>query len=179
METPGTSAGLPRAGVDGDHPLVALGDARRGGLAVHLAVDEGLQRVPPDGPADGEPDVAGHAGAGPQPVLHRLIVRAAAQHDTGHAVAPAGAGLRRDSLAVLAFVEPFDLPDVGLDPAVVELRDGPAHQVRTDLLVVAVAVATDARELLVGGRHEELEQEPPVALVQPVAESLQPPGLAL
>ena len=46
-----------------------------------------------------------------------------AEHDAADAVAPAGAGLLGDHLAVLAAVDALDLPDVGLDARVLELGD--------------------------------------------------------
>jgi hypothetical protein len=38
------------------------------------------------------------------------------------------ASRRDDFLAVLSLVDPFDLPDVGFDPGVLQLVDGLNHQ---------------------------------------------------
>ena len=76
-------------------------------------------------------------------------------------------------------VDALDLPDVGLDALVLDLLDRAAHQLRAQLGVVAVGVAADRLELGRLGRHEQLEEELAVVLVQPVGEALQLAELAL
>ena len=64
-------------------------------------------------------------------------------------------------------------------PAVLELHDRLAHQLGPQLGVVAVLVPADLLELVRLGRHQQLEQELAIVLVEPVGEPLQPLGLAL
>ena len=80
---------------------------------------------------------------------------------------------RDEHLAVLARVDALDLPDVHLDPGVLDRGDRAAHQLGAQLGVVAFGVAAHARQLGVLGGHEQLEQEPAVVLVQPVGEALE------
>src|SRR5215211_2139545 len=73
--------------IDVDEPPVVGGDLLRGVLAPEVAVDEPLQRIPPDRATDLEPDVPRHARTHPQPVIDRGVVGPAAEHHTRHAVA--------------------------------------------------------------------------------------------
>ena len=82
-----------------------------------------------------------------------LVGGAAAEYDARHAVAPAGAGLFGEHRRVLARVDPFDLPDVHLDSSVLTRLDHAAHQFRAQLGVIAVGVAVDLGELIVGCGH--------------------------
>src|SRR5436190_19476604 len=79
---------------------VVVGDLVRCLLALEAAVEEALQRIPPDRAADREADVTVDRRAGPQPLVDLLGRGAAPQNDADHAVAPAGAGLGNDALAV-------------------------------------------------------------------------------
>src|SRR5262245_31170067 len=162
--------------VDVDEPPVVGGDLLGGVLPREVAVDEPLQRVPPDRTTDREPDVAGHARAGPQPVVDRRVVRAAAQDDAHAAIAPAPAHGGRDRLAVLAPGEALDLPDVRLDAGLLQLADRGVHELRARL-PVPVLLAARGLDLLGRGRDQQLEQERAVVLVQPVAQALEPRGL--
>ncbi len=58
-------------------------------------------------------------------------------------------------------------------PEVLDLGDRAAHQLRAQLGVVAVGVAVDRLQLRVLGRHEQLEEELAIVLLEPVAEPLQ------
>ena len=82
-------------------------------------------------------------------------------------------------LGVLLRVDALDLPDVDLDAVVLDLLDRAPHQLRAQLGVVAVGVAADRLELVVLGRHQQLEEELAVVLVQPVGELLEAAELAL
>ena len=109
-----------------------------------------------------------------------LVGRAAAQQHGGDALAAlAGAGLLDQHLRVLLRVDALDLPDVDLDAEVLDLLDRAPHQLRAQLGVVAVGVAVDRLELVVLGRHQQLEEEQAVVLVQPVGELLEAAELAL
>src|SRR2546426_4457961 len=109
---PPSLEGLPLGGglVHFDHAAVVLRDALRRGSAVPIALQPGGQGIPPDRPPDGEPDVAGHTGAGSEPVGHRRLVRPPAQDHARDAVASGRADLFRDPLAVRRRVDAFDLP---------------------------------------------------------------------
>ena len=82
-------------------------------------------------------------------------------------------------LGVRARVDALDLPDVDLDAEVLAVLDRAAHQLRTQLGVVAVGVAADGLELVVLGGHEQLEQEQATVVVEPVGELLEAAELAL
>ena len=90
--------------------------------------------------------------------------------------APPGRG--GDPLAVLLGLDALDLPDVGLDARGLQLLDRAPHQLRAQLRVVAVRVAADLLQLGALGRHQQLEEELPLALVEPVAEATKALALA-
>src|SRR5690349_16067398 len=73
------------------------------------------QRLPEHGAAHGETDEARHGGRGRQPLMHLIVVLAAAEDDAADLVAPAAPRGRHHLLAILAPVEPFDLPEIRLD----------------------------------------------------------------
>src|SRR5262245_48666690 len=92
-------------------------------------------------------------------------------YDAADGVPPAAAGNSHDLLAILAPVEPLDLPDVGLDPLVLELADGLNHQPGPDLQIVGLAVAFDSFQLRLLRRHQQLEHVPAaVVVVQVIGE---------
>src|SRR5439155_10907211 len=61
--------------------------------------------------------------------------------------------------AVLAPVEPLDLPDVRLDPCILKPDDGVHHVPGTAGAIVGSLVAGEILELRLLGRHQELEHE--------------------
>src|SRR3954464_4393854 len=159
---------------------VLVGDLLRGVAALDRSVEESLQRVPPDRAADREADVALHRRAGAQPLVDLVVAGAAAEHHADDVLAPpAAARLPGEHLAVGALVHALDLPDVHLDAELLDLLDRAPHQLRTQLGVVAVRVAAGLLQLLVGGGHQQLEEELAVVLVEPVREPLEASGLAL
>src|SRR3954462_10588424 len=80
---------------------VLVGDLLRGVAPLDRAVEEPLERVPPDRAADREPDVALHRRAGAQPLVDLAVARSAAEHDADHVVASlAAARLLGEHLAV-------------------------------------------------------------------------------
>src|SRR4051794_21172219 len=169
-----------RVVVDLDEAQVVVGDLLGGLAPVEPLVEEALQRVPPDRAADREAYEALHRRCHAQPLVDLLVRRAAAQQHRGDALAPlARAGLPDQHLRVVLRVDALDLPDVDLDPEVLDLLDRAPHQLRAELLVVAVLVTADRLELVVLGGHQQLEQELAVVLVQPVGELLEPAQLAL
>ena len=75
--------------------------------------------------------------------------------------------------AVVAAVEPFDLPHVRLDAEGLDLANGVDHQARPHFEIVALLAAGCGQLLGLGG-HQHLEHEQPVVRVQVVGESLEP-----
>src|SRR5262249_14879744 len=150
-----------------------------GGPAV-AAVQELLERVPPDRPADREADEALDRRGLLEPVVDLLVRRAAAEeHALDALAAVALARLRGEHLRVLARVDALDLPYVDLDALVLEVLDHAPHELGAQLGVVAVGIAADRLELVVLGGHEQLEEEEAVVGVQPVRERLQARRLAV
>src|SRR4029079_14963322 len=123
--------------------------------------------------ADREADEPLDGGGRLQPLVDLVVVGAAAEDDAHDALAPALARLPAEHLAIRALVDALDLPDVDLDPGVLDLGDRATHQLRTQLGVVAVAVAVDRLQLRLLARHEQLEQELAVVLLEPVAQALE------
>jgi hypothetical protein len=164
--------------VDGDEAPIVLGDLRRRLVARHPAGDVRLERRPPDGPADRETLVSGHASSGPQPGIDRRVVGAATEHDAADPVAPPDPALRHDLRAPDRIVDALDLPNVGLDARLLQLGDGEAHQVGPHLGVVAPGVPPDALELVRFCRHQQLEQETTTRAVEPLRQLREPRRLA-
>src|SRR5258705_7207211 len=97
--------------VDADEVQVLVGDLLGRGLAVEGLLQEALQRVPPDGAADGKADEALDRRRHAQPVLDLLVAGAAAQqHADDVLAARARARLAGKALGVLARVDALDLP---------------------------------------------------------------------
>src|SRR4051794_35279589 len=166
--------------VDADEAQVVVGDLLRRRLALERAVEEALQGVPPDRAADGEADEALDRRGRAQPLVDLLVAGAAPEQHADDALAPGAlAGLLGQHLRVGALVDALDLPDVDLDAVVLALLDRAAHQLGAQLRVVAVLVAADGLQLVLGSRHQQLEEELAVVLVQPVRQALEPLELAL
>src|SRR5207248_10335694 len=111
------------------HPFaVAAGDLGHGRLARRLLGPPIDQRVPERRAADREADEPRHAGRARQPVAYLLVVLATAPDDAADPVAPAPPRRRPPLRAVLAPVQPFDLPHIRFDARVLELVDRLHHQ---------------------------------------------------
>src|SRR6476646_10975343 len=119
--------------VDVDEAQIAVGGLGGGLLAGKAAVDEALERIAPDRAADCEPDIGPERGGLTQPMIDLVVACSPAQHYTCHAVAPASPALGCNALAVGALVQTLDLPDVGLHPSLLQMRDRENHQVRAQL----------------------------------------------
>src|SRR2546428_3692322 len=158
---------------------VSTRDLGDGVFACGLLVPPCDERLPEVRPPDGEADEAGDGGCRHQPLAHLLVVFAASQDDAAHLGPAAPARSGHDLLAVLAPVEPFDLPDVGLDLRLLQLLDRLDHQPGTELHVVRLRVPVEPVELCLFSGDEQLEHEPaPALVVQVLGESLQPRGLS-
>src|ERR1039458_413302 len=90
--------------IDLDEAQIVLCDLPRPGGAVDLAVNVGLQRVPPDRAPDREADEALDGSRRHEPLVDLLIARAAAEDHAGDAIAPARASLGDEHLAVRALL---------------------------------------------------------------------------
>src|ERR687896_2401660 len=105
-----------RVVVDLDEPQVVVGDLLGRGRTLETAVEEALERVPPDRAPDREADEALDRRSLAQPVVDLLVGRAAPEQDADDALAAlARARLLRERLGVLARVDALDLPDVDFD----------------------------------------------------------------
>src|SRR6266436_10313237 len=93
------------------------------------------QRFPEVGSANGESDETGHAGCRRQPFTHFLFILAATENDTAYFVASAVTSGCYNSLAVLAAVEAFNLPNVRFDVRVLEFFNGMNHKKGPNLRV--------------------------------------------
>src|SRR5215213_6133945 len=133
--------------VDLDEAQIVLGDLV-GLLGAVPAVQERLERVPPDRAADREADEALDRRGLLEPVVDLLVGGAAAQeHALDVLAARALARLCGEHLGVLAAVDALDLPDVDLDAGLLEVLDRAPHQLGAQLGVVAVGVAVDRVQL--------------------------------
>src|SRR6266403_342779 len=158
--------------------VVPAGDLGDGLLSGRLFAPPADQWLPEVGAADREPDEARDSGGGHQPLAHLLLVLAPAEDDAADAVPAVAARGGDDPLAVLATVEPFDLPDVRLDSGILELADRLDHQSWPELQVVGLLVALEQLELRLLRRHQQLEHEPaPPLAVQVFGEPPQTSGL--
>src|SRR5262249_24083503 len=103
---------------------------------------------------------------------------AAAQDNAADLVAAGAAGRHDDLLAILLPVDALDLPDVRLDPRVLQLVDGFNHQGGAELEVVGLLVVAKAVGRGRIGWPEEFEHEQASARVQVVRELPQAGRLA-
>src|SRR5262245_38016008 len=164
--------------VDVDEVQVALADLGGGIGAIELAGQVRGDRLPPDRPAHRETGEPRNGGGRAKPVFDLRLVGAPTEDqatDAVSALAPAGGG---DLLAVGAPLEPFNLPQGGLDAGVLEFDDGPADQLRSKLDVEAGAIVAQAVQLVGVRGHEEFEQELTVLGRKPVRQMPQPLDLA-
>src|SRR5262249_55539117 len=133
---------------DVDEVSVVRGD-RVGSLnAVEVTGDVADELVPPQRATDREACIPGDARALREPMADLRGVRAAAQHDEDHVVAPAAARLLGCELAVLAALEAFDLPDVGLDACRLQLAHRLDDERGPQLCVVPLLRTAEQDELV-------------------------------
>src|SRR5262245_27731284 len=158
---------------------VPAGDLGDGLLPRRLPGSPPDQGVPDVGAADRESDEPPDAGRRREPLADLLRVLAPTEDDAPDVVAAATARRGHDPLAVLATLEPLDLPDVRLDPGVLELVDRRHHEPRAELQVVGLVVTCEPLELRLLRRHQQLEHEAAaVGVVQIVGQLAQAGGLA-
>src|SRR5215469_11927004 len=142
-----------------------------------MAGQEVLERLLPQRATDGEAVEAVDRRADPYPLKHLCLVCAAAEHDARDAAATLGTRLGYYLLAGSPAIQSFDLPDVRLDAARLQSRDGRDDEVGPQLAVVFTLVAAEPIQLRPRGRHQQLEEELALPVPEPMAERREPLGL--
>src|SRR5262245_13002713 len=110
-----------------DEPLVASRDLGNGSLPRELTgtpIDHGH---PERGPSDCESNESRNRRCNFQPLVDLFVVRTSAQNDAADLVPTAAPRSHHNLLAILAAVEPFDLPQVWLHAGILQLFDGLDH----------------------------------------------------
>src|SRR5262245_5030318 len=85
---------------------------------------------------DREADDPRYCGRGCQPFTHLLVVLSAPQNDTTYFVTASVTSRRHDTLAILAAIQTFYFPDVGLYVCILKFLNRLNHEPRPDLHVV-------------------------------------------
>src|SRR5215510_8553353 len=138
---------------------IAPGDLGNSLITRRSFAPPGGQRIPENRAADRKSDEPRDSCRDPEPLAYFPIVLAATKNDTGDMMAPTGACRRHDALAILAPCEPFDLPQIRIDAAVLELMNGFDHQARPQFKIVRLPVALEPVELDLLRWNQELEHE--------------------
>src|SRR5262249_37305083 len=133
-----------------------LGDSL---IARRLFAPPGNQRVPENSAADRKSHEARHRRRGLEPFADFAVVLAATENDAANSVTAAGAGGRDNTLAILAPIKPFDLPQIRFHAPILEFANGLDHQTRPQLEIIGSLVAGEPVELHLLGGHKQLEQE--------------------
>src|ERR1700719_561439 len=132
---------------DFDEGPVAPGNFRNGGFARCLSSSKINERIPKIRPADSEANEAFDASCGRQPLAHFFVVLATSKNNTANFVPLTAMCCGHDRLAVLMAIESLDLPDIRLNPGVLQLSNRLNHQLRTKLQIIGFLVAVDPFEL--------------------------------
>jgi hypothetical protein len=96
------------------------------GDAFGLNID---QRLPETRPPDGKPNEAGNARRGLQPMHDAASLRAASQHNETNVIASTTPSYFHQLDAIFLEIKPFDLPDIWLNPGVLQRLDGLVYPV--------------------------------------------------
>ena len=83
-----------------------------------------FERVPKRAASDGKPYEVGDARRYLEPTEHTGFGCVSTEHDASHVVATVPLCALRYGDAVLTPIEPFDFPDIRLDPAILKLAHG-------------------------------------------------------
>src|SRR5262252_9614212 len=129
------------------------------GLPRRLLVAPVDKWLPEVGPTHGETDKAWHAGRRRQPFAHLFVVFSTPQDDAADIVATALTHGRHNLRAVLAAVQPLDLPHVRLYLCVLKLLDALDHKSRAQLAIVGLLVALELFKLRLLRRYQQLEHK--------------------
>src|SRR5262249_47948223 len=158
---------------------IAAGHLSHRGLSRGLLVPPEHKRLPEVGPTHGEADEAWHSRRCRQPFAYLFVVFATPQDDAADFVATAPTRGRHNLRAVLAAVQPLDLPHVRLYLSVLELLDALDHKPRAQLQIVSLLVALKLFKLRLVRRYQQLEHKQAATLtMQVIRQPLQPSRLA-
>ncbi len=130
----------------------------------------GGEGVPPDRAPDGKAGVTGNRSTGAQPTVDPGVIGAPPQNHAPHPATVVGTRHAGNGVAIGRGIHSLDLPDVRLDPRSANLADHVEHESRPYLRVVHSRISTCEGSLWLRGGHQQLEQELPIGLVQPVAQ---------
>src|SRR5215831_14473364 len=157
---------------------IAAGHLSHSGLPRGLLITPEHKRLPEVGPTHGEADEAWYSGRRRQPFAHLFVVFATPQDDAADFVATAPTRGRHNLRAILAAVQPLDLPHVRLYLCVLELLDALDHKPGAQLQVVGLLVALKLFKLRLLRRYQQLEHKQAATLtMQVVRQPLQPSRL--
>src|SRR5215468_2085719 len=138
---------------------IAAGHLIHRGLPRRLLVAPVDKWLPEVGPTHGETDKAWHAGRRRQPFAHLFVVFSTPQDDAADFVATTLTHGRHNLRAVLAAVQPLDLPHVRLYLCVLKLLDALDHKSRAQLAIVGLLVALELFKLRLLRRYQQLEHK--------------------
>ena len=99
------------------------------------------QRIPENGATYSKTDKARHLCRDPEPLPHFAVVLAATKNDAADMTAATSARCRYDAFAILAAIQPFNLPQIWFDAGVLKLFDRLDHQAGPQLAIVGRFVA--------------------------------------
>src|SRR6516162_1155719 len=157
---------------------IAAGHLSHSGLPRGLLITPEHKRLPEVGPTHGEADEAWYSGRRRQPFAHLFVVFAAPQDDAADFVATAPTRGGHNLRAILAAVQPLDLPHVRLYLCVLELLDALDHKPGAQLQIVGLLVALKLFKLRLLRRYQQLEHKQAATLtMQVVRQPLQPSRL--
>src|SRR5678815_3402176 len=83
--------------------------------------------IPERRASDRQSDEAWHRRGGLEPLRHFLLIGTTSQDDAADIVPAAAPRRLNHALAILAAIEPFDLPDIWLDSGILHCADGLEH----------------------------------------------------
>src|SRR5580693_8934351 len=150
----------PAAGFKDTHKLlIVVGNFLYRSFTRSFLIAPVNKRLPKVRTPNCKSDEPWHARRYRQPLSHFLVVLPAAQDDTSHFVPPVAARRGHHRLAILATIEPFDLPDIRLDMRVLEFADRLDHKWWTDFQVVRLLVALHLVELSLLRGYQQLKHE--------------------
>src|SRR6267378_6227214 len=109
-------------------------------ISSYLACTPVNEWTPEARPAHGEANEARNCSCGSEPLANFAIVLAPTEDDAADSVPAAAAGSSHKPFAVLVTLEPFDLPDVRLNPRILKLLNGLSRQPRTKLQIVGLLI---------------------------------------
>ena len=110
--------------------MITPGDLGNGLIACRLFAPPSDQRIPENRAADRKSDETRDSRRDFEPFAYFPSVRAATENDAADHVTPAGARRCDNTLAILAPIKPFNLPQIRLHALILEFLNGFDHQAR-------------------------------------------------